>query len=79
MSQSDSSAMTTACSIGDLREHLQQWDPPQDVKDTLRVFASYEESTNYVKLQDQEVYQADRISLKDAVKPVLEKLGLDPV
>lgn len=65
--------------IGSLKEHLQYWDPPKDVQDGFRQFASYEEGASFEKWKGQDVYRCNDGGLDAAVESVLQKLQLQTV
>jgi len=66
--------------IGSLKQHLQYWDPPKDVQDDFRHFASYEEGASFEKWEGtQNVYRCNDGGLDAAIKPVLQKLQLQTV
>ena len=71
--------MATVESLQDLQEHLQYWDPPEDVQKVFRQFASYEQQVSFEKWEGQQVYRCNDGGRDAAIEPVLKKLQLNPV
>lgn len=71
--------MSTIKSLQDLQDHLQYWDPPDEVQKVFRQFASYEEGASFEKWEGQQVYRCNDGGLDAAVGPVLKKLQLGTV
>ena len=71
--------MATVNNVQGLQEHLQCWDPPDDVLDEVRKFASYEQAASFEKWEGQQVYRCIDGGLDAAVAPVLQKLQFRPV
>ena len=63
--------------IKDLQEHLQYWDPPDEILTVFRHFAQIEEHASFEKLEGQEVYRCNDPGLDAAIEPLLRKLRLE--
>ena len=72
-------AMASIKSLQDLQEHLQYWDPPEDVQKVFQQFASYEKLASFEKLEGQHVHRCNDGGLDAAIEPVLQKLQLKTV
>ena len=62
--------------VNSLKQHLQGWDPPENIQLLLRQLAAFEERASFEKWEGQQVYRCNDECLNAAIQPVLQKLQL---